>query len=139
MRENISDSIRFQQLLAPVSQGSNVNSASMDLKDADMAAIKVSTGATVDAGLTAQIEESEDDSTFTAIPDAAGVAIAADALAVSKEYLFEIDARLRMRYVRVAFVCPGTSLIQADGLISKTREAPVTQATEVTKAQLFRV
>ena len=135
MKRNFTDSNKVEKLIDPVSQGANVNSPAIDLKDADEACIMVHAGATVDPGATAAIEESEEETTgFAIIPGSSPKTIVANQV-----QLFEIDARLRKRYVRLALVCPGATLISATHTISSSREEPVTQPSTTVVEEKFRV
>lgn len=103
MRRDLYNNVATVQSLAPAARTASANGSSADLQDYDAALIVVSFGTWTDGTHTIEVQESDDDSTFTAVADAhlQGTEPVVDA-ADEDEVIHELGYIGYKRYIRVA-------------------------------------
>ena len=108
-------------LLEPETPVVDDDTAGLDTRDGDSATILVHVGGTVDAGLLAALEDSDDDITYAAA-DADDVI--GDTVDNSADTVFRLGYVGKKRYVRAALTIPGATDIGVVGIVGHLHQTP---------------
>ncbi|MFH9587920.1 hypothetical protein ACH4LS_22650 [Streptomyces luteogriseus] len=109
MRGDIKSSIHPTQSLLPATRTASANGAGVDLTNFDAACVVIDAGAWTNGTHTFEVQDSDDNSTFTAVPAANldGTAPVIDG-ATDDEQIYEIGYHGTKRYLRVAVTVTGS-------------------------------
>lgn len=110
MRSDLRSSVAVAHTLAPAARTADVDGDGVDLAGFDAAVVAIHVGAWTDGTHTFEVQESDDDSTYTAVADADldGAEPVVDD-ASSDDSVVEIGYHGRSRYLRVAVTTSGTT------------------------------
>jgi len=103
------NSISVAQTLAPGTRTANENGAGVDLQGYESAVVVVETGTITDGTHTIEIQESDDNSTFTAVADADLQGSEPVIGAADDNKVYEIGYLGNKRYIRVSVTVAGTT------------------------------
>ncbi len=107
--QDLYNEISVAQSLAPAARTASANGTGVDLAGFDAAVVVVETGAITDGTHTIQVEESTDNSTFTAVADADLQGTEPAIGAADDNKVYEIGYMGTKRYVRVAVTVAGAT------------------------------
>lgn len=101
--------ISVAQSLAPAARSSSANGAGVDLQGYDSAVVVVETGAITDGTHTIVVQESDDNSAYTAVADADLQGTEPAIVSTDDNVVFEIGYFGIKRYVRAAVTVAGAT------------------------------
>ncbi len=108
-RTDIKNSVSAAQSLAPATRTASANGAGVDLAGYDAAVVVVSTGTITDGTHTIEVQESDDDTTYTAVADADLDGTEPAIGATDDNVVYELGYHGIKRYVRVAVTVSGAT------------------------------
>ncbi|HXF71505.1 MAG TPA: hypothetical protein VNO79_02715 [Actinomycetota bacterium] len=107
--QDLYNEISVAQSLAPAARTASANGAGVDLQGFDAAVVVVETGAITDGTHTIQVEESADNSTFTAVADADLQGTEPAIGAADDNKVYEIGYMGTKRWLRVSVTVSGAT------------------------------
>lgn len=102
MTTDLHSNLSVVQTLAPAARTASEDGAGVDLANADGALVEIATGAITDGTHTIEIQESDDDSTYTAVADADLIGTEPAIGSADDNKVYTIGYLGNKRYIRVS-------------------------------------